>query len=137
MLEKPDLEDLTLQDKYTLLSEDPITVARYFENRMHALLKFTFAEGGVFSDEPVRDYFWRVDFQNRGSPHVHCLVWLKNAPIYPECKPDNETDRIAYDKKRHECTKFIDKYITVERPKNGLISEDESFRDVNPIRNGK
>ena len=128
---------MTLQDKYTLLSEDPVTVARYFENRMHALFKLTFREGGVFRDKPVRDYFWRVDFQNRGSPHVHCLAWLTGAPVYPEGKPECESDRKAYDQKRKQCTEFIDSYITVERPDNGFIYESEWFREENPMRTKK
>ncbi|KAG2204683.1 hypothetical protein INT47_011978 [Mucor saturninus] len=37
------------------------------------------------------DYYYRIEFQARGSPHVHMLVWIKDAPIYtPE--PDNEAD---------------------------------------------
>ena len=26
------------------------------------------------------DYFWHVEFQLRGSPHVHSLSWVKDAP---------------------------------------------------------
>ena len=28
----------------------------------------------------VTDYFYRIEFQNRGSPHAHFLVWVKDAP---------------------------------------------------------
>lgn len=28
----------------------------------------------------VSDYFWRVEFQQRGSLHIHALLWIKNAP---------------------------------------------------------
>ena len=30
----------------------------------------------------VVDCFYRVEFQQRGSPHIHGLFWIKNAPEY-------------------------------------------------------
>ena len=39
----------------------------------------------------------------RGSPHAHCLLWVKNAP-----KIDKDPDDVV-------CT-FIDKYITTVMP---------------------
>ena len=26
----------------------------------------------------VKDYFYRVEFQQRGAPHIHCLLWLES-----------------------------------------------------------
>ena len=31
---------------------------------------------------PIVEHFWRIEFQNRGFPHIHCLLWVQNAPIY-------------------------------------------------------
>ena len=28
----------------------------------------------------LADIFWRIEFQARGSPHVHCLLWILGAP---------------------------------------------------------
>ena len=28
----------------------------------------------------VADFFYRVEFQQRGSPHIHMPVWIENAP---------------------------------------------------------
>ena len=30
----------------------------------------------------ITDYFYRVEFQQRGSPHIHGLFWVKGAPQY-------------------------------------------------------
>lgn len=30
----------------------------------------------------VEDYFYRVEFQARGSPLIHLLVWVKDAPKF-------------------------------------------------------
>jgi len=26
----------------------------------------------------IETYFSRIEFQMRGSPHAHCLIWVKN-----------------------------------------------------------
>ena len=28
------------------------------------------------------DYFYRVEFQQKGSPHIHGMAWIRNAPQY-------------------------------------------------------
>ena len=33
-----------------------------------------------FGKYRVIDYFQRIEFQHRGSPHAHILLWLENAP---------------------------------------------------------
>lgn len=29
----------------------------------------------------IKDYFYCVEFQQRRSPHIHCLFWIENAPV--------------------------------------------------------
>lgn len=60
---------------------------------------------GVFAPYESSDYFHRLEFQMRGSPHSHGLYWLKNAPVYDEHDPDSE----------EACIQFIDKYIICQR----------------------
>lgn len=50
-------------------------------------------------------YFYRVEFQNRGSPHLHGLFYIQNSPIYEEAFLE-------------EVTKFIDKFITCAKETN-------------------
>ena len=59
----------------------------------------------------ITDYFYRVEFQQRGSPHVHCLFWIENAPII-----DKNSDK--------EVIQFIYKYVTCELP-----AEDDTLLD--------
>jgi len=115
--------DIPLSEKQNLLSKDPITVARYFENRMIALLKIALGNGGVFNKNPVREFFWRVDFQYRGSAHIHCLVWLEKSPVYVEHLEFEKINESEYIQNLCECVKFIDRYITVERPKDDIIQD--------------
>ena len=51
----------------------------------------------------ITDYMIKTEFQMRGSPHAHCLLWVKDAP-----KIDKDPDDVV-------CT-FIDKYITAVIP---------------------
>ena len=41
----------------------------------------------------IKYYVIRVEFQARGSPHVHCLLWAENLT---EFRPDNKQEYIDY-----------------------------------------
>lgn len=51
----------------------------------------------------VEDYFYPVEFQARGSPHIHMLVWVKDAPF---CEDDSDS----------WVTEFIDSFLSCETP---------------------
>ena len=74
------VEQLDWADRCELLRQNPVTAARMFDFRWHCFLR----EVHMSSAHPIgkiKDYFYRVEFQQRGSPHVHCLFWIENAPI--------------------------------------------------------
>jgi hypothetical protein len=87
--------------KQELISKDPVTCARHFDFQVkkfiHGVLKHTTDPIGK-----VKDFFYKVEFQMRGSPHIHMLVWIENAPALEE----NNTEEIA---------SFIDQYISCAR----------------------
>ena len=33
----------------------------------------------------IADYGIRIEFQARGSPHAHCVTWVKDAPKFGQC----------------------------------------------------
>ena len=37
----------------------------------------------------IADWFYRVEYQQRGSPHIHMLIWLESAPVYG-CDDDDD-----------------------------------------------
>ena len=74
------LNILTWQEKTKLLQKDPVTCSRYFEHRVQEFLN-TILKGDCEPIGKVKDYFYRVEFQQRGSPHIHMLVWIENALI--------------------------------------------------------
>ena len=60
----------------------------------------------------ITDYVIKIEFQMRGSPHAHCLVWVKDAP---KINQDSEND----------VSRFIDKYITAMMPKGVFEREND------------
>lgn len=73
--------EMTWQEKCELIKSDPVTCARYFDNRIQCFLNSVLKRHSQPIGE-IADYFGRIEFQQRGSPHIHLLVWIKNAPVY-------------------------------------------------------
>ena len=61
----------------------------------------------------ITDYVIKIEIKMRGSPQVHCLLWVKDAP-----KSNQDSDDDVY--------RFIDKYITAVLPKGVLESESDA-----------
>lgn len=104
---------LDWSEKNEVFKSNPVTVARMFEHRFHV-----FQTDVIFSPaEPignVTDYFQRVEFQQKGSPHMHCLYWVENAP------------KLDIDGEESVC-KFVDKFVSCAVPDK---SDDPELRDI-------
>ncbi|KAF0726267.1 Uncharacterized protein FWK35_00025283 [Aphis craccivora] len=53
------------------------------------LFKSIKSKNAFFKEHSVKHFFYRVEYQHRGSPHVHMLLWLYNAPVFDPAKPEN------------------------------------------------
>ena len=53
----------------------------------------------------IADWFYRFEYQQRGSPHIHMLIWLESTPVYR--REDDE-----------DLTSFIDEIITCKKTDN-------------------
>lgn len=73
-----------------------------FDNRFHCLLKVVILPPAHPIGKVV-DYFYRVEFQQRGSPHTHCLFWVENPAKFGWNTDD-------------EIIGFIDNYVTCSLP---------------------
>ena len=97
-----DLKNGTLswQTRARLVQSDPVTCVRHFDHRVsqfiETVLKSPASPFGV-----LKDYFYRVEFQQRGSPHIHMLAWIENAPKYAE---NEEHDVLDYIDKVASCS---------------------------------
>ena len=96
---KEEIESMSFFEKTRLINSDPVTTARYFDRRFqffltHILYKPPFPLGRVCN------HFYRVEFQHRGSPHIHMLLYCADVPRYKKYK------------KNEELIRYADKYIS-------------------------
>ena len=66
---------------------DPVNVCRYFNQRFQAMLNVLCQNNKLLLGEVV-DLFWRREYQARGAPNIHMLLWVKNAPKFGEDSDD-------------------------------------------------
>jgi hypothetical protein len=99
-----DIDDMSWADKHHLINSDPVTCTRYFDNRVHQFINLVL----LSPHNPlgnIKDSFYRVEFQNRGSPHIHMLLWVENAPVYGK---SSDEDILQYIDKHVSCSEGND-----------------------------
>ena len=83
-----DLDKLEWEDKCDLISKHPAACARFFNNRINKFFKHILqSPHSPFGK--MEDFFYRVEFQHRGSPHIHALLWIRDSPKF-EVSSDEE-----------------------------------------------
>ena len=86
-----------------LCAMDPVNVSIHFHKKWDAIFNklILSKETPIFGE--VTDFFWRIEYQSRGAPHVHCVLWIKDAPVIGK----NSSDEI---------TTYIENVCTSEKP---------------------
>ncbi|CAB4003269.1 Hypothetical predicted protein [Paramuricea clavata] len=97
-----ELDNLTWEEKCRLIQSDPVTCARHFDYQFNTFLK-EFLMSDISPLGKLKDWFYRVEYQQRGSPHIHMLIWLENAPVFGIDKDE-------------DVTAFIDQIISCSKP---------------------
>jgi len=93
-----ELTNLTWMQKCELIQKHPVSCARHFQYRTHLFFHNVLLTN-ISPIGKIIDYYYRVEFQQRGSPHLHCVFWIEEAPQYGISTDEEVAD-------------FIDKYIT-------------------------
>ncbi|XP_047213329.1 uncharacterized protein LOC124863125 [Girardinichthys multiradiatus] len=101
--EQVNFSELDWNTKCDILRSNPVTVMRMFSKRVDALFTDLILSPAQ-PIGPVEDYFYRVEFQARGSPHIHSVIWIKDAP---EMEDPSCCDQVI---------NFIDRYISCQLP---------------------
>ena len=105
-------KNMTWEQHCDIIMSNPVAAARMFQQRV-----YTFINDVIMSQAnpigKVRDYYYRTEFQQRGWPHIHMVVWVENAPRYSDDSED-------------EVIEFIDKYISCEVPPES----DEELHEI-------
>jgi hypothetical protein len=87
-----------------LIQSDPVTCARHFDYQFNTFLKKILITN-IAPLGKIKDWSYRVEYQQRGSPHIHMMIWLEAAPVFGADKDD-------------DVTSFIDRIITCQKPNN-------------------
>ncbi|KAK3914189.1 ATP-dependent DNA helicase [Frankliniella fusca] len=83
-------------------------------------------ESGPFNGHSIFHSYYRIEFQQRGSPHAHMLLWLKDVPSF-------NIDSIESDQ---EICDFVDSIVTCstdnlsDNLRNTLLEDDGSREKV-------
>lgn len=83
LVDKTDISEaeaaqLSNSEKARLIRTDPVTCSRYFDYRFRQMVKLL--KDKIFEPHVLIHYYWRIEFQHRGSPHCHGMYWISNAP---------------------------------------------------------
>ena len=99
-----EIEQMSWSEKCSLISSHPTVCSLYFDNRVKKFYRHILKSPHSPFGQLV-NFFYRVEFQHRGSPHIHSLLWIQNAPHY-----ENNSDE--------EIIKYIDSIISCEKKNN-------------------
>ena len=75
------VDQMTWSHKCRLISSDPVTCARHFDYSIQHYFN-DFLKSDVSPFGQLKDFWYRIEFQHRGSPHLHCLLWIADVPQY-------------------------------------------------------
>jgi hypothetical protein len=104
-----DIDSLCKSDTRKLLSRNMVDTVMHFNNRIRTIFT-ALNRPGLLNTFHVADYFFRIEFQQRGAPHVHSLLWIVD---------ENDQKIPKYDKTpdtKQKCTEFIDSLISGQVP---------------------
>ena len=73
-----DIDKMMWEQKCRLIALHPTACARYFHNRVQKFLKYVLnSPHSPFGH--LDDFFYQIEFQHRGSSHVHGIAWIRDA----------------------------------------------------------
>ena len=73
-----DIDSMDFFERCRFLKLNPVVLARHFQYRVEIFFKVIIINGPLGK---VKYHAIRVEFQVRGSPHIHSFLWIIDAPI--------------------------------------------------------
>ena len=109
VLTDDDVKTMSFEEKSKWLRQNPVTAARHFQYRLNTFFQ-VFLKSTAHPLGELVDYAIRIEFQARGSPHAHTILWIKDAP------------RLNIDTDEDVCS-FIDQYVKCNIPDDKELSQ--------------
>ena len=69
-----------------LCTKDPISESIKFSKKFHAFFSTIMVRGEVLGK--VDHFYWKKEYQARGAPLYHVLLWIRDAPAIGQDDPD-------------------------------------------------
>lgn len=89
------VEELTFSEKQHLVESYPVTLSRHFMLRLNSLFSRIRREHDPILGRKVIDFWWRIEFQLRGSPHVHMVLWSSDMPPFDSTEGTELLERVV------------------------------------------
>ena len=72
-----DIDRLSYHERCYTLNKNPVLIAKHFQYRVEMFFKVIVLDGPLGKNQC---YAIQVEFEVRGSPHIHSFIWILNAP---------------------------------------------------------
>ena len=100
---KDDIEKITWAEKCRLVASHPAACARFLHHYVQKFFKHVLhSPYSPFGQ--IEYFFYRNEFQYRGSPHIHGLAWIKNAPKFDV---NSDEDICTYIDNGISCSSYV------------------------------
>ena len=120
------VHSMSFEERSKLLRQNPVTAARHFQYRLNTLFN-TFLKSPAHPLGELLDYAVRIEFQARGSPHAHAILWIKDTPQLGQGSDA-------------EVCEFIDRYVQCSIPENSdfakFVTKSQMHRYSSTCRKG-
>ncbi|XP_034255201.1 uncharacterized protein LOC117653547 isoform X2 [Thrips palmi] len=115
----PDEDFNTMSDyrRRQLVKANPLAVDSYFLKRAE-----TFINDVLVKKFNVKDFWYRVEYQHRGSPHIHGIFWIENAPDVTNILQKTEEEQ-------QEIIQYFNDLVTAFHP-----NQDQPPGNIHPCR---
>ena len=72
------VESLSESERNKIISRSAVQSTVHFQKRIEKLFNLL-KYNDIFDGYTVPDFFYRIEFQARGAPHLHALLWLQDS----------------------------------------------------------
>ncbi|KAK3933210.1 hypothetical protein KUF71_017471 [Frankliniella fusca] len=85
ILTSDDISTLSERDRRKLVQDNPHIVDSFFDYRVNSFIKKV-----LQVHYKITDYWYRIEYQHRGSPHIHGVFWIQDAPDVSNIENESE-----------------------------------------------
>merc|ERR1711889_3106 len=119
-----EINSMTKEEKKKLIKKYPIDVVNYLD----ALFRYyinSMKKNNSFGQYHIEDYFYRVEFQQRGSAHIHCVFWLqtKEGWIPPKVFLEESPHEDVRENQNSKFVEYFDSIVSASLSHEGVDND--------------